>query len=190
MSIFLQFLYILSILISLDIFQAVAAQCNEDWEDASDAGLGYLWFETSIAMNYADAITFCKDLNANLVEVDSRYQTHVLVNKLKTISRKAAWLEWSHDSNQYFWKVWWGGATDLEKEGTWKWSVSGKTLNQQNFIWGPGQPDNHDIGEHCLCFSDNENYFGNDCNCYSDYEHVCYVLSSVPAKTVSRYNCL
>ena len=65
--------------------------CNENWEDASNVGLGYLWFETSLRMNYGNAVTFCKDRNSSLIEINSPEQMNYAIQKLNNISEKVDW---------------------------------------------------------------------------------------------------
>ena len=128
--------------------------CNKDWEDADNVSLGYLWIEKSQKMNYTDAKSFCENKNANLIEIESQQQMDFITEKLTTVGI-------SMQSQDIFW---WGGATDEEEEGTWKWTQSGATFDSSSFVWAVGQPDNaHGGVEHYFCFWNKEGYLGNDC---------------------------
>ena len=50
-------------------------------------------------------------------------------------------------------KVWWGGATDEDEEGKWRWTQSGVTFDKDSYIWASGEPSNGRGG------ADPENYF-------------------------------
>ena len=129
--------------------------CNKDWEDADNVGLGYLWIEKSQKMNYADAKTFCENKNANLIEIESQDQMNFIKVKLKSVSE-------SMDPDQGGDIYWWGGATDVEMEGTWKWTQSGRTVD--SYVWAEGQPDSaHGGVENYFCFWNKKGYLGNDC---------------------------
>ena len=131
--------------------------CNKDWEDADNVGLGYLWIEKSQKMNYADAKIFCESKNANLIEIESQDQMNFIKEKLKSVGE-------SMDPDQRDDIYWWGGATDEDKEGTWKWTQSGKTFDTTSFVWAEGQPNNAGgNGEDYFCFWNKRGYLGNDC---------------------------
>ena len=83
-------------------------------------------------------------MDSSLIEIESQAQMTFVVNKLSTITEIAEGAE-----NL---KVWWGGATDKDQEGTWKWLQSGETFDKNSFVWGPGQPDNTGHGEDYFCF--------------------------------------
>ena len=108
--------------------------------------MGYLWFETSERTNYDDVIKFCKNMNSSLIEIDSEEQFDYVANKLLTITEHVEGAERS--------KVWWGGATDKDEEGTWRWTQSGVTFDKDSYIWAPGEPSNGGANkdEHYFCF--------------------------------------
>jgi len=60
----------------------------------------------------------------------------------------------------------WVGASDLTKEGTWKWT-SGELV--PSHFWNPGEPNNQG-GEHCAMF--NKSKF-NDARCVTQMMFVC-----------------
>ena len=139
--------------------------CNKDWEDADNVGLGYLWIEKSQKMNYVDAKSFCENKNSSLIEIESEEQMNFITDKLKTVGE-------SINQGQNGDMLWWGGATDEEEEGTWKWTHSGTSI--QSFVWAPGQPDNaHGGVEHYFCFWKRKGYLGNDCQGSSEMFPLC-----------------
>ena len=147
-------LYNLTLAATFTVFQgAAASECTENWEDASDIGLGYLWFETSETMNYADAVTFCKDRDSRLIEIDSQEQLNFTMEKLLTISEDVAWQSFPEGvpwETPLQYKAWWGGATDTVEEGSWVWTQSGNPV--QDFIWQSKQPNSKGGYQNYLCF--------------------------------------
>ena len=118
-------------------------------------------------MTYGAAITFCKEKNSTLIEIDSLDQKDFIFEKLQKISGEVKWQ--TPPGRKY--KAWWAGATDEEEEGTWRWTQSGEPV--QDFMWGGGEPNNAGNGEDYFCFikgipveSDNDEgpYKGNDCS--------------------------
>ena len=118
--------------------------CNIGWEDATNKNLGHLWFETFRRLRFDAAQSFCENMNSSLIEIESQEQMDFVVNKLSTITEIVDWTE-----NL---KVWWGGATDKDQEGTWRWLQSGETFDKNSFVWGPDQPDNTGGNEDYFCF--------------------------------------
>ena len=124
--------------------------CNDGWEDASSVDLGYLWFENT-TMDYSEAVTFCSDKQAQLVEIETEDQLSYLRNKLKIFSVNVAPIS----LDGFPAKPFWGGAT---KEGgnDWRWTNSREKV--QDFVWGEGA-----LGiEDKLCFIDWLAYKGAD----------------------------
>ena len=148
-----------------------ASDCNDDWEDASDVGLGYLWFETSETMTYGSAVTFCENRNSKLIEIDSYKQMSYIVHKLRTASSDWWTSAWG--------TLWWGGATDRAQEGAWRWTQSGAAV--QNFVWRVGEPNNKGGYEDYFCFfksyhdydGSEDSFFGNDCSYSSEGYPLC-----------------
>ena len=59
--------------------------CNDGWENASSVDLGYLWFENTV-MDHSEAVTFCSDKHAQLVETETEEQLSFLRIKLNNFS--------------------------------------------------------------------------------------------------------
>ena len=93
-------------------------------------------------MNYGNAVTFCKDRNSSLIEINSPEQMNYAIQKLNNISEKVDWNKY-YTYYTYKWKGWWGGATEKE-DNVWIWTESGTLLVSDSFVWGPGQPNDHD----------------------------------------------
>ena len=91
-----------------------------NWEDARNLNLGYLWFEKSSKIGYSQAKRFCEAQKSNLIEIETREQMNYIVGKLSSFGLGG--------------KGWWGGATDTQSEGTWIWPESGRQV--QSFVWG------------------------------------------------------
>ena len=98
-------------------------------------------------MTYAAAISFCKGKNSSLIEeIDSIDQKDFIFDKLQKISGE---VEWQTPPGRKY-KAWWGGATDEEQEGDWRWTQSGDPV--QDFMWSVGEPNNHRDDEDYFCF--------------------------------------
>ena len=139
-------------------------ECNKDWEDAKNVGLGYLWIDTTAKLNFTEAETFCTDKNSSLIEIDSVEQLDFIAMRLKDVSEVQDVLP-DRDGSIH----WWGGATDVQEEGTWKWTQSGRTFDSTSFVWGDGQPNNAGGEEDYFCFWNKVDYLGNDC--YGGFFH-------------------
>ncbi|XP_071792689.1 C-type lectin LmsL-like [Asterias amurensis] len=78
----------------------------------------------------------------------------------------------------------WLGASDLEKEGSFKW-LDGSDLPSDSTMWGTDQPDNYAGKEHCVRVTKRTNGpFLNDKDCSSKVKSICE-QGSCPAKTFS-----
>ena len=144
-------------------------------------------------MNYDDAITFCKEKNSSLIEIDSPDQKDFIFDKFHKISGEVNWQLYNSGSRKY--KAWWGGATDEEQEGDWRWTQSGGPV--QNFMWSDKEPNNEGGEEDYFCFfkavpvaSDNDEgpYKGNDCSGNSRMGYpVCQKNTSTSEDTDSPF---
>ena len=136
--------------------------CNDTWVDARSVSLGYLWFDTLELMRYENAIKYCQDRNSRLIEIYTPEQMDFTTKKLMPLNGKVDWQTYGN----YYWKAWWGGATDKLKEGTWIWE-SGISLPLNSFVWGTNEPNNWNNNQDYFCFTvnreTNPTFFGNDC---------------------------
>ena len=86
---------VIPIVMKISIFEA-SFECNSNWEDASSVDLGYLWFENT-TMDYSEAVTFCSDQQAQLVEIETEDQLTYLRRKLKNFSVNIAPLNFGYE---------------------------------------------------------------------------------------------
>ena len=129
--------------------------CCDEWEDASNVSLGYLWFEQQAQLNYSQAVSFCEERLSYPIEINSKNQLNFVINKINLISENVENLTLGGAPA----KAWWGSATDKEEEGTWKWSQSGKAVEE--FVWGGVEPNNYG-DEHNFCLLNWHQYKGAD----------------------------
>ena len=134
---------------------------SEDWIDANNVSLGYLWVEEIDKLTYDESVAFCESRSAHLIEIESVEQMNFLVNKLRDVGGDCEWRLCDLVSV----KGWWGGATDEKVEGTWVWSHSENPVGK--FVWADGEPNNcggilscHD--ENHLAFRNGKDYHGVD----------------------------
>ncbi|CAG2232074.1 unnamed protein product [Mytilus edulis] len=85
------------------------------------------YFYSKTSVDFADAMVFCKNIDAVLVEIESDDENKFIQNSLKNITLKVP----PHG--------YWIGLTDIEIENEWKWIESGNSVSYVN--WNPGQPD-------------------------------------------------
>ncbi|XP_076089736.1 perlucin-like protein isoform X1 [Mytilus galloprovincialis] len=85
------------------------------------------YFYSKTSVDFADAMVFCKNIDAALVEIESDDENKFIQNSLKNITFKVP----PHG--------YWIGLTDIEIENEWKWIESGNSVSYVN--WNPGQPD-------------------------------------------------
>ena len=120
MSLFSRFLILLIISVTNVTMQDPDCSLFRSWEDARYLNLGHLWFEKSSQLGYSQAKQFCEARQSNLIEIDSKDQMDYIVGKLNSFGLGG--------------DGWWGGATDEQREGTWRWPKSGQSV--QSFVWG------------------------------------------------------
>merc|ERR1711915_5092 len=139
------------------------ASCKSGWFDASWINLGCLLFNSSTAMNWERANTYCQqDEDARLIEVKREDQFDFLRMELDLID--------DHESRRH----WWTSGTDIGREGNWAWMESFSYV--ESFIWYPGQPGGR-YGENCLLLHHNHDYLGGDASCTSSYYPVCQKIN-------------
>ena len=133
--------------------------CNSDFEDASHLGMGRILLKKTEKMNHQEAVTFCQQRHSTLVEIDSEDQMTFVNNKLKDLGKDS-------DGTTI---VWCGGASDLNAEGDWRWTQSGKKVD--DFVWGDNEPGGAHK-KHFLGFESFRDYYGADI----DGARSCYPL--------------
>ena len=133
--------------------------CNSDFEDASLLGMGRILLKKTEKMNYQEAVTFCQKRHSTLVEIESEEQMTFVNNRLKDLDKDS-------DGKPI---VWCGGASDDGAEGDWRWTQSGKKVD--DFVWWPGEPGGAHQ-DHFLGFESFRDYYGADI----DGARLCYPL--------------
>ena len=117
----------------LPFFGAVLAanDCPLMWTDATHAGLGCLFFETSQNMTWEEAQVFCTTLHLGsyLVEIKNEKHQDYLEMKMYEIDEIT---ESKRD--------WWIGLTDKDSEGHWLWFHSGKEATYTHWVEGEPKP--------------------------------------------------
>ena len=102
------------------------SSCDPGWSDAHFVGLGCLKFSVN-PMTYQEANAFCYNNSAYLVEIHDTDQMDFMVMELRL-------LETFVGKRNY-----WGGGTDMNREGQWYWSHSLRPISDQ--VWHPSQPN-------------------------------------------------
>ena len=123
----------------------VSAACEPGWMDASSVNLGCLKFGTE-AVSYQEANSFCQENGAFLIEIFSAVQMEFMVMELQLLETLTGA------------RFYWGGGTDLNREGQWYWSHS--LIPIEDFVWARGQPDGGLLSNYFV-FSD-QDYMGDD----------------------------
>ena len=70
----------------------------------------------------------------------------------------------------------WIGGNDIETEGTWFWTTSGREIDEFHWSYGHhGQPNNLNGNQDCIAISGDRNHGGlwNDLSCDSSYYFIC-----------------
>ena len=100
--------------------------CDPGWMDAHSANLGCLQFGSE-AVSYQEAHKICHEARAYLVEIFSAGQMDFMVMELALLQTLTGP------------RFYWGGGTDMNREGQWYWSHSLRPINDQ--VWHPSQPN-------------------------------------------------
>ena len=139
------FLLVQTDVISSEMLNATQTGCEPGWMDGNSINLGCLKFGSE-AVSYQEAHKICHEAGAFLVEIFSKGQMDFMVMEL-------ALLETFVGKRFY-----WGGGTDLNREGQWYWSHS--LIAIEEFVWARGQPDGGPLSNYFV-FND-EDYMGED----------------------------
>nr|XP_054601494.1 CD209 antigen-like protein E isoform X1 [Nothobranchius furzeri] len=130
----------------------VCLKLDKNWEKHGDK----CYYFSDRYSSWKGSRSFCEDLGADLVKIDSREEQEFLVEKVKTFVML--------DISDGFWI----GLTDSEVEGIWTW-VDGSPLDSRMKFWLEGQPDNSKkrsaSGEDCVTILKRE---AKDLNTWND----------------------
>ncbi|XP_076109262.1 perlucin-like protein [Mytilus galloprovincialis] len=117
-------------------------KCPDGWKKYKE----HCYFFSPDSKTWHNAANQCKSMRGYLVQItDSAENSWVLdILKISTKHRHGSWI----------------GASDLEKEGDWRWiNDSSKVRYSQ---WHPGQPSNYGNREDCGHFASGYGYEWND----------------------------
>nr|XP_054596861.1 hepatic lectin-like [Nothobranchius furzeri] len=136
---------------------------DRNWEKHGDK----CYYFSNISLSWKESRSFCEDLGADLVKIDSREEQEFLVEKVETVVMDGIW------------ESFWIGLTDSEVEGNWTW-VDGSPLNSRMKFWLEGQPDNSKArsasGEDCVTIltrgAEDLNIWNDDV-CILAYKSIC-----------------
>ena len=137
----------------------VSDNCPDHWIDASLSGLGCLFFNSTAAVSWEDALSWCQhpDNDALLLEIWSELQLDFIRSELMLLQDNGV------DND------WWTGGTDLGREGRWFWIGTLATVG--DFVWQSNEP-NGGTGENCLELR-SFNFLGNDYACFNERYFKC-----------------
>lgn len=128
--------------------------CPQAWHVFKES----CYFFGTSTLTWTEAKNVCKFQGAYLVEHNSLEEVYHLTKVLTSSGKWTQTLEY------------WTGGTDILKEGNWKWSYSGTTVNF--YHWHPNQPDNHG-NEDCMTSQPNADGLWNDLSCDHHQRYVC-----------------
>ncbi|XP_054601353.1 C-type lectin domain family 4 member E isoform X2 [Nothobranchius furzeri] len=131
----------------------VCLKSDRNWEKHGDK----CYYFNDLYLRWKGSRSFCEDLGADLVKIDSREEQEFLVEKVKNFVMDDIW------------EGFWIGLTDSEVEGNWTW-VDGSPLDSRMKFWSEGEPDDYKAysasGEDCVTIVKGE---AEDLNSWTDY---------------------
>jgi hypothetical protein len=135
-------------------------QCEEGWIDLSIAGMGCLQFGNTTITGWDNALNYCFDQSAHLLEITTENELQFLqgtMNILEDVVGK---------------RLWWTSATDFGTQGVWIWESSYTEVGE--FIWQGNNPG--DTGYNCMIIHPSYNYLAYDVPCIaSTYYPICQI---------------
>ena len=153
---------ILPCLASLSALEEASNSCPEGWMEATHAGMGCLYFNSTTKVMWEEATSYCQsdEMNASLVEIWTELQLDFVISELMFLAQNGI------DDD------WWIGATDLGREGHWYWANSLATVG--DFIWSSAPK--HGVNFNCAVLENSLEFLAQ--------QHVCG--SSDPAWTICQ----
>merc|ERR1712150_141268 len=117
------------IVICLIISVTAVNGCNNGWEKSG----AYCFLFSHDKVTWPEASEICRGFEGFLAEPTTPEIDNFLSNRVKQTNPK---------------KIFWLGASDIEKEGAWSWVTSRLGFGYTN--WLPPDPNNAGAGEDCL----------------------------------------
>nr|XP_022294432.1 perlucin-like [Crassostrea virginica] len=146
-------LLVLGLLLGITLTQpAAGVSCPPNWSHHAQSC--YL-FVTGLKAEWIKAVSFCRELNAQIVAIETENENKFLRNYL------------SHNHTH---ETFWIGGTDAFSEGHWVWVT---TLEPFEYVdWAPQEP-NQGAQCQCMTLAPREAFHWNDDICHNQYDFIC-----------------
>ncbi|KAH8352095.1 hypothetical protein KR084_001938, partial [Drosophila pseudotakahashii] len=95
-------------------------------------GSGYYFIESKILKTWNEAYKTCRNMDANLISVESKSKLNLLTKYLIEMKQ---------------FKLFWSSGIDILKQGKHIWLSTGQPVTSD--LWLPGEPNNVGNNEHC-----------------------------------------
>ncbi|XP_034331490.2 perlucin [Magallana gigas] len=118
-------------------------------------GLSCYSFITGLLSDWMEAVTFCRDVDAQIVEIQTNEENNFLKN----------YLLHNHKNADF-----WVGATDAFEEGHWLWISSQQPVKFTD--WAPNEPY-QGVGFECMTLTARQGFRWNDENCNHKWGFIC-----------------
>ncbi|XP_045170533.2 asialoglycoprotein receptor 1-like [Mercenaria mercenaria] len=136
------------------------SDCPSKWHKFS----GSCYYFSTSTSNWTEANTNCRKEGAHLVEYDRIDEVEFVLGLVLSVEKA-----WSESKYAGFW----AGGSDIDKEGDWIWSGSGKKVDTGFVNWYRPQPDDYRGKEDCMMSCIKLQGQWNDGWCPSKQRYVC-----------------
>ncbi|XP_048765293.1 perlucin-like [Ostrea edulis] len=126
--------------------------CPSDWFPHRQSCYAFI---TKVKAKWVDAVDFCRDSDAELVEIETADENSFLRTHLQR-----------NHTNEHFWV----GGTDAFTEGHWIWINTRQPFTFTD--WAPLEPY-QGVGNDCMTLAYHEGYHWNDDVCDHKYDFIC-----------------